>query len=268
MTDAHPLPRIEEILTRQGKFKVWTVLDMKDGNHQVPLRKEDRHITCMSTPRGRKQWTVLVMGLKNAGAIFQRMMEWILKGLDGVDVYIDDVIVGSTGSTLEECLANHERDLRTVMDRLQEHDMHVDPAKARLFMQEVEFCGHLMRDGQRRPAPGKLMAIQKWTCPQVVSHLRGFLGVTNYYSAYVPHYAELAAPLTSKLSVSREDGRKGSQKRLTWKEGEVRAFEELKAALLGELVLFQANPTSRSFCVVTRATGLLGRSWNRSGKAR
>ncbi len=48
-TDAHPLPRIEDILLNQGKFKIWSVLDLKDGYHQVPLKKEDRHITCMST---------------------------------------------------------------------------------------------------------------------------------------------------------------------------------------------------------------------------
>ena len=74
VADAHPLPRIEDILQRQGKHVVWTVLDMKDGYHQVPLRKEDRPLTCMSTPQGTYQWTVLVMGLKNGGAIFQRMM--------------------------------------------------------------------------------------------------------------------------------------------------------------------------------------------------
>lgn len=34
ITDAHPLPRIEDILTQQGKFKIWSVLDMKDGYHQ------------------------------------------------------------------------------------------------------------------------------------------------------------------------------------------------------------------------------------------
>ncbi len=73
-TDAHPLLRIEDILLNQGKFKIWSVLDIKDGYHQVPLKKEDRHITCFSTPRGTLQWTVLAMGLKNAGAIFQRMM--------------------------------------------------------------------------------------------------------------------------------------------------------------------------------------------------
>ena len=50
MPDGHPLPRIEEILIRQGKFKIWTVLDLKDGFHQIPIQKESRHFTCMSTP--------------------------------------------------------------------------------------------------------------------------------------------------------------------------------------------------------------------------
>jgi len=97
--DAHPLPRIGEILQRQGQFKMWSVLDMKDGYHQVPLKKEHRHLTCMSTPRGVMQWKVLVMGLKNGNAIFQPVMEDVLREMDNVDPYVDDVIVGSTGDT-------------------------------------------------------------------------------------------------------------------------------------------------------------------------
>ena len=118
VTDAHPMPLIEDILNRQGRNCIWTVLDMKDGYHQIPLRKEDRHLTCMVTPRGVKQWKVLVMGLKNGGAIFQRTMEWILQGLDCADPYVDDVIIGSTGATEEEALSNHERDVRSGLDRL------------------------------------------------------------------------------------------------------------------------------------------------------
>ena len=37
--DAHPLQRIHDILQRQGKFKMWSLLDMKDGFHQIPLKK-------------------------------------------------------------------------------------------------------------------------------------------------------------------------------------------------------------------------------------
>jgi hypothetical protein len=64
------------------------------------------------------------------------------------------------------------------------------------------------------------------------------MGVTNYYSGYCPHYAKLAATLTSKLSVKRVDGKKGSTKRVTWKDGEIKAFQKL----LEGLVLFQDDP--------------------------
>ena len=93
---------------------------MKEGYHQIPLRPSDRHITCMSTPKGVMQWTVMVMGLKNGGAIFQRVMEMILGGIEGVDVYIDDVIIGSKGENEAEILANHESLVRKVLDRLVE----------------------------------------------------------------------------------------------------------------------------------------------------
>jgi hypothetical protein len=62
--DAHPLPRIEDIFQKQGNCKIWSMLDLKDGYHQMPLKPEHRHITCMLTPKGSFQWKVLVMGLK------------------------------------------------------------------------------------------------------------------------------------------------------------------------------------------------------------
>ena len=136
----------------------------------------------------------MVMGLKNGGAIFQRMMEFILSGLEGVDVYIDDVIIGSDGETLEELLANHDKRVRAVLDRLAEWAMIVEAKKCHWFTLEVEFCGHIIKAGKREPAPGKLLALQKWELPRTVTQLRGFLGLANYYSCYFKNFAEHAGP--------------------------------------------------------------------------
>ncbi len=69
------------------------------------------------------------------------MMEWVLKGIANVDVYVDDVIVGPKGDSMDELLANHKCDLKVVMERLKEHDLHVDPSKSRLFMEETSSVG-------------------------------------------------------------------------------------------------------------------------------
>ena len=242
VNDAHPLPRIEDILQRQGQYKVWSVLDMKDGYHQIPLRKSDRPLTCMSTPLGSYQWTVLVMGLKNGGSIFQRVMEHVLQGMEGVDIYIDDVIVGTTATTMEGAVKLHDAKLREVCEKLAEYQLIVDPKKVTLFATEVEFCGHVLREGTRSPAPGKLLSIQKWELPRTITQLRGFLGLTNYYSSYVSHYADYAGPLMAKLQVNRIDGKKGSTKPLVWKAEEKVSFERLKRELTQSLELFRVNP--------------------------
>ena len=65
-----PDREIEKEIAARAKGKLFTVLDLRHGFHQMPLRKEDRHLTAMCTPCGTVQWTVLPMGLKNAPSMF------------------------------------------------------------------------------------------------------------------------------------------------------------------------------------------------------
>ena len=135
------------------------------------------------------------MGLKNAGTQFQRMMEWVLADIKEADPYIDDVIVGSEGANWKEALHLNYDAVRRVLKTFQEQRIVCKPAKSRFFEDQVEYCGHILFDGKRSPAPGKLMPIQKWEIPRPVTDLRGLFGLTKYYSEYVPHYADAAAPL-------------------------------------------------------------------------
>ena len=144
---------------------------MQDGYHQITLKMAHRKLTCMSTTRGTMRWKVLVMGLKNGNAIFQRVMEDVLKDLDFADAYVDDVIVGSSGDTEEELLMNHNRDLRRALYATQQACMIADPKKCELIVREVQFCGHVLREGKRFPAPVKLLPIQKWELPPTLTKL-------------------------------------------------------------------------------------------------
>jgi hypothetical protein len=121
-------------------------------------------------------------------------------------------------------MANHEKDLRAVLNVLRENKLVVDPKKANVIMREVEFCGYVLREGRRSPAPGKLLSIQKWELPRTITQLRGFLGFTNYSSCYIKKYSTLASPFMSHLQVGRVDGKKGSQNPIKWTEKGVKAF--------------------------------------------
>ena len=52
----------------------------------------------------------------------------------------------------------------------------------------------------------------------------------------------MASPLTSKLQLNREDGKKGSKKVLKWTPEEVEAFNALKNSLVENLELYQVQP--------------------------
>ena len=104
---------------------MFSVLDRRPGFHQMLLRKHSRPLTCMCTPCGPVQWTIMPMGLRNALSFFQRMMEdGVFRAhpelLIFVSVYIDDMIIAMEGEGLtdEELVALHQKQLNGVMDIL------------------------------------------------------------------------------------------------------------------------------------------------------
>ena len=184
--DSHPLPLIEEEIVKRAKGKLFSVLDLRHGFHQMPLAKSSRPLTCMCSPVGPVQWTVMPMGLKNAPSFFQRMLEEILFSehpelREFVSVYIDDIIIATVGDGLteQELVDLHEKQLNMVLDILDKNQLICGPKKDKFFLERVEFCGSLLRNGTRQPSPGKLLAIQKWKRPETISALRGFLGCCN-----------------------------------------------------------------------------------------
>jgi len=240
--DSYSLPLISEVLQKQSGKTVFTVLDMKQGFHQLPLSEESRPLTAMSVPGGLWQWKVLPMGVRNGNALFQRMMDNILKDEPSADVFVDDVIISSGGSTVDEALKNHYNDVRRVLTIFREQKLVCDSEKAQMFVQEVEYCGHILGQGRRRPAPGKMTALEKWRLPQVVTELRSFLGFCNWYGDYIPMFADLAAPLHAMLQLKRSEAKKGSMIKLKWSEEGILAFQKLKKALLEKLELELVDP--------------------------
>ena len=115
--DAYPLPLIEEVIAKRAKSTVFTVLDLRHGFHQMPLRKEDRHMTAMCTPCGSVQWTLMLMGLKNAAqmekVLFQKHESLGLQEFRSI--YIDDLLIATLlGKNFDECLRLHEEQVGKV----------------------------------------------------------------------------------------------------------------------------------------------------------
>ncbi len=96
--------------------------------------------------------------------------------------------------------------------------------------------------GKEITSTGKILSIQILELPKTITELRGFLGLTNYYSCYVHNYSTFASPLMEKLQVVREEGKKESLKAVAWDDAGRLAFENLKMALKEGLEVFQIEP--------------------------
>ena len=78
---------------------MFTVLDAKDGFLRVKLDKDSSKLTTFHTPFGRYKWHRMPFGICSAPEEFQRHVNEIIEGLEGVAAIADDLLVTGVGNT-------------------------------------------------------------------------------------------------------------------------------------------------------------------------
>ena len=83
----------EDILYSLSGSKIFSKIDLKDAYLQIPSDAESSELTVINTPFGLYKYNFLPFGLSVSPAIFQHALNNNIKGLTGVVVYQDDVII-------------------------------------------------------------------------------------------------------------------------------------------------------------------------------
>ena len=190
--DAHPLPRIDDLLDALHGAKWFSTLDLKSGYWQVPITEQEKAKTAFRISSGQLfEFNQVPFGLCNAPATFSRLMDHVLAGLhwETCLFYLDDIIVFS--STLEEHLTR----LRQVFERLRHANLKLGADKYTFAAKEVNYLGHRVTEEGLLPDPSLLAAIREIPPPKTPTEIRSFLGLTGYYRCYVNGFAAIAAPL-------------------------------------------------------------------------
>ena len=179
---SYTLPLIENMLQKQFRRSIFTLIDLKHGYHQLPLTDESRACRAMSTPLRPLQWKVMPMGVTNGNAAFQRMVENMLEPvLDCAELFVHNVITASGDPSMRygELVVAHERDVPRLLDLLARHKLTGSSVKATIAISEVVFAGHIAGDGQRKPISGKVAALERGEKPKTVSDLGAYLAFCN-----------------------------------------------------------------------------------------
>ena len=95
--DIFPLPRIDQIIDALAGHGMLSFLDAFSGYHQIPMHPANAEKTTFITPHELFCYNVMSFGLKNVGAMYQRLVTKMFRLLLGntMKVYIDDMLVKS-----------------------------------------------------------------------------------------------------------------------------------------------------------------------------
>lgn len=156
-----PIPRIDEMFGRLGRVRFFSNLDLKTGFHQISIAVNDIEKTAFKTKYGHFEFLVMPMGLRNAPATFQALMNSIFRDCidDFVVIYLDDILVFS--DTRED----HLRHLRIVLTRLKDNELYVGKNKCELMRSETEFLGLIVRRNGVRVGDDRRKLIRDWPIP-------------------------------------------------------------------------------------------------------
>ena len=220
--DKFPIPRIDEIISKFGKAKVFSKLDLMSGYFQVRINDEDMEKTAFSTEFGHFEWVVMPFGLTNAPSTFQRMMNEVLGPYLGkfVQVYLDDIIIYSPS------IETHYQHLREVLNTLKQNKLVAKRKKCSLFYQSLQFLGHVISNKGVHVDPTKIDKINEWPIPTTVKEAQSFIGLSGYYRRFIANYSKIAAPIFNFIT--------GKSK---WEKSQQDAFDELKRSLTNAPVL-------------------------------
>ena len=117
-------PRIDEALDSLSGASWCSTLDLASGYWQVAVDEKDQPKTAFATRHGLFEFTVMALGLCNAPAKFERLMEKVLAGLQWYKCLVClDIII--FGKTFREALEN----FRCILERLLKHKLVLKPKK-------------------------------------------------------------------------------------------------------------------------------------------
>lgn len=225
--DQYPLPRINELFVKlQGGIQ-YSKLDLSSAYQQICLDEKSKKLVTISTHKGLYKFNRAPFGIASIPAKFQKIMESLLEGLEGVIVFIDDILI--TGGNRKQ----HLDRLKNVLEKLNNAGLKISLEKCQFFMNEVSYLGFNINKDGLHTSKSKVEALKDAPIPSSITQLKSFLGLINYYGNFVPNLATVLHPLYDLLKDNVE---------WKWTSECNIAFEKIKKLLTTAPILVHYRP--------------------------
>ena len=191
------------------------------------LDEESKEYVTINTHLGLFRYTRLPFGVASSPAIFQKIMDSVINGFQGIGGILDDLII--TGSNDE----THFGNLEGALERMSSMGIKLKREKCVFMKPSVEYFAFVVDRDRIHPSTRKVQAIQEVPVPENPTDLKSFLGLINYYRRFVPDMATLAHPL-NRLLVEKIPWK--------WSKQYQEAFVKLKGILQSAPLLAHYDP--------------------------
>ena len=122
----YPLPLITDLVDNMGGKRVFTKMDLRWGYNNVRIKERDEWKAAFTIHVGSFEPVVMFFGMTNSLAMFQAVMNEILRDLinEGkVAAFVNNVLVGT------EDEEGHDEIVDEVLRQLEENNLYVKPEK-------------------------------------------------------------------------------------------------------------------------------------------
>lgn len=185
----HLIPTLDEIVPKLSNKKIFSVLDLSDGFYNIKLTDSSSDLCTFNSPFGCYKFVRCPFGISVAPEVFQKYSETAFGDIPGVIVYCDDLLI--CADTQQE----HDAILDKVFSRAREHNVRFNKDKFQYKLKQVKYFGHIFSEQGMKIDPDRVSAIVNMKSPNNKKELQIFLGMVNYLRKFIPHLANIAAPL-------------------------------------------------------------------------
>ncbi|KAK1652250.1 hypothetical protein QYE76_070055 [Lolium multiflorum] len=222
--DEYPMPVAETLINAAAGHKVLSFMDGNAGYNQIFMAPEDIHKTAFRVPGSVGLFEYVVM--KNAGATYQRAMNYIFHDLIGklVEIYIDDVVVKSVS------VEGHLEDLRRILDRTRKFGLRMNPKKCAFGVTAGQFLGFLVHERGIEIGLKSQEAVRTMKPPTTKKELQCLIGKINFVRRFISNLSGRIEPFMGLVKIK-------SDEEFRWGAEQQRAFDEIKEYLTKPPVL-------------------------------
>ena len=208
-----PFPNLDDTYADLAQCKIFTKLDLENGYYQIPIAEKDTFKTSFSTPWGQFEFLKMPFGLASAPKTFQQQVGKLFKGVKGVKVFVDDILIASSTEV------EHLEALKKVQSIIVSHNISLKLNKCEFLKKKISFLGNILEDGKLKIDIEKVNWDKLRTVPTTRRQLQKLLGYVNWFRPYIRGLSELISPLYEKL--------KGNTNEFSWTTAEQQVLEKV-----------------------------------------